>query len=352
MKVVQQLNSLGVILAVSILCSCSSMNSLTIPVTEPAHVFLPSSIQSVGIVDRSLPSEENEKMDQIDKIMSIEGKDLDKEAAQKAIEGLLNQLNNSDQFEHVAIIEGTDLRNPGMGVFPTTLSWERINTLCAENEVDVIFTLSFFDTDTKVDYDAVPVSIDGPLGVKIPAIEHHAATTTFIKTGWRIYDPGSQYIVDEFIINEQVMEKGVGINPVNAVKAIVLGRKEDILNVSDKIGETYAMRLLPYYRRVNRDYYVKGTDNFEVAKRRAQTGDWDGAAKLWEQEVNSSKIKIAGRAYYNMAIINEINGDLDQAIEWASKSYSDYNNKEALDYVRVLKRRIQRNQELAHQMTQ
>ena len=352
MKVGHQLNALGAILAASILFSCSSMNSLTIPVTEPAPVFLPSSIQSVGIVDRSLPTEENEKMDQVDKILSIEGKNLDKEAAQKATMGLFNQLNISDRFENVAIIEGTDLGNPGMGVFPSTLSWEKINQLCSENELDVIFTLSFFDTDTKVDYDAVPVSIEGPLGVKIPAIEHHANSITYIKTGWRIYDPANQYILDEFIINEQVRESGVGINPVNAVKAIVVGRKEDILNVSNQIGETYAMRLLPYYRRVNREYYVKGTGNFEVAKRRAQTGDWDSAAELWALEVNNNKTKIAGRAYYNMAIINEINGDLDKAVEWASKSYSDYNNKEALDYLKVLKHRISRNEQLAQQMNQ
>jgi len=53
-----------------------------------------------------------------------------------------------------------------------------------------------------------------------------------------------------------------------------------------------------------------------------------------------------------MAIINEINGELDEAVNWASKSYSDFNNKEALDYVNVLKGRIQRNQVLQAQMNE
>jgi hypothetical protein len=40
-----------------------------------------------------------------------------------------------------------------------------------------------------------------------------------------------------------------------------------------------------------------------------------------------------------MAIINEINGNLDEAITWAQKAYTDYNNKLALDYINILKRR-------------
>ena len=37
-----------------------------------------------------------------------------------------------------------------------------------------------------------------------------------------------------------------------------------------------------------------------------------------------------------MAIINEINGDLESALKWAQKSYEDTNNKLALRYVRIL----------------
>ena len=91
--------------------------------------------------------------------------------------------------------------------------------------------------------------------------------------------------------------------------------------------------------RVTRDYYVRGSGNFKIATRKARTGNWDGAAKLWQQEVTNSKRKIAGRACYNMAIISEINGDVDGAIQWAQKSYENYNNHLALSYVNLLKNR-------------
>ena len=60
-------------------------------------------------------------------------------------------------------------------------------------------------------------------------------------------------------------------------------------------------------------------------------------------------MKIAGRASYNMAIINEINGDLDSALNWAQKSYEDYNNKLAPEYVRILNNRLYKNEVLSEQ---
>lgn len=328
-----------------ILCSCSSMNSLTIPVTEPAPVYLSPDIKSAGILDRSLPTEKNKSMDEMDKYLSIEGKDLDKDAAEAAVIGLFDELKQYDRFDEIIVIDNSDLKSPGMGVFSTPISWEKINQICQENNVDALFVLSFYDTDANVDLGANSAKIDAPMGLKIPAIETQITIDTHIKTGWRIYDPMHEMILDEFEIYEHQISSGRGINPLKAAQAII-DRKEAVLQVSSTIGHNYALRIFPYKTRVRREYFVKGTNNFEVAKRRAQTGDWDGAAELWEQEVSNSKGKVAGRAYYNMAIINEINGELEAAVDWASKSYSDYKNKDALDYVRILKNRIYKNEQL------
>jgi len=296
-----------------------------------------------------LPSKKSEKIDKLDKILSVEGKNLDKDGAHESVVGLFDELINMNRFSEVKIIDSVDIRSPGLGIFPSALSWKTIERICYENNVDAIFVLSFYDTDAKIDYKAVPIEINGPLGIKIPAIEHHATIATLIKTGWRIYDPINKFILDEHLVHENVVSTGIGINPVKAIKAI-MGRKEAVLQVSNNIGHNYALRILPYRIRVNRHYYVRGTNNFIIAKRRAQTGNWDGAAELWDKEVSNPKGKVAGRACYNMAIINEINGDLNAAVEWVSKSYTDYNNKMALRYINVLKYRIERNKQLQQQI--
>lgn len=339
------LKSIVAIFAGALLCSCSSMNSLTLSVTEPAPVYLPSEIESVGILDRSLPTEDNQKMDDLDKYLSVEGKNMDKDGAKTTVEGLFDELKKNGRFNELKIISDPEIKSPGQGIFPAPLSWFQVQKICEKNNIDALFTLAYYDTDATIDYGANPVEISAPLGVKIPMVETQVTIHTVIKTGWRIYDPINEIIQDEFVIHENQVSSGKGINPMKAAQAI-MDRKEAVMQISNTIGHNYAFRILPYKRRVSRDYFVKGTDKFEVAKRRAQTGDWNGAAELWEQEVSNPKGKIAGRAYYNMAIINEINGDLETATDWASKSYSDYEIKDALDYLNILKDRMYRNEQL------
>lgn len=329
----------------SFLFSCSPTNLMTLSVTEPAPIYLPAQGKSVGIINRSLPSKQNETIDAIDKILSVEGKDLDKEGANESVLGLQNELTKNNGFSVVKIVDETNLKSVGLSVFPAPLPWETVTKISKQHQLDYIFELSFYDTDTKIDYKTATVEKANLFGIKIPMIEHQATVTTLIKNGWRIYDVNNKKIIDEIGLNNVVTSTGRGINPVTAVEAII-GRKQNVLQLSNRLGSDYALKTLPYRIRVSRDYFVKGTPNFVIGRRRAQTGNWDGAAELWAKEVNNYDPKIAGRACYNMAIINEINGNLDVAVDWASKSYSDYGNKIALRYLNVLKNRVYKKQQL------
>ena len=141
---------------------------------------------------------------------------------------------------------------------------------------------------------------------------------------------------------------GRGINPIAAVQALS-GRKDAVRNVSNRSGHGYAFRIIPYKLRVMRDYFVKGTNNFKIAKRKAQMGQWDEAGELWKKETGNPSRKVAGRASYNVAIINEINGDVDAALEWARKAWGDYGVKLAPDYVRILENRKYKTEVLKEQ---
>ena len=337
------------ILGVALLfCSCSSMNNLTLTVTEPAPVSFSPTLKRVGIINRSLPSLRNEQLDNLDKILTLEGQNLDRDGAKSAVAGLLEELQRNQNITEVKIIDSVDVSSSSLGIFPTPLAWQKIEDICSANNVDAIFSLAFYDTDTRVDYKTVPVEIIGSLGIKVQALEHHATVNSLIKTGWRIYNPQNKQILDEYSKNKNVVLTGVGINPARAIQA-VLAKKEAILKTSHDMATSYAQRILPYDRRVSREYYVKGTNNFKIGRRRAQTGDWDGAAILWKQETTNTKLKIAGRAYYNMAIISEINGELSTAIDWASKAYTEFENKNALRYLNVLKSRVERSKILEDQ---
>ncbi len=341
---------LVMLFSVFLFASCSSTNSLTLGVVEPARVPIPSDVLRVGIINRSIPSEGNSELDKIDKILTLEGLNLDKEGAEASVTGLKDELSRINRFEKIIIIDDIEVQRKGLGVFPAALSWNAIEQICEANGVDIIFSLEVYDTNTRVDYDATTVSLPNSFGIKADIPGHRVTLRTALKNGWRVYDPQLKLVLDEFMYNKEIVSVGEGINPMRAIEAVV-GRKESVMELSSGLGNLYALKIRPLRKRVTRNYFVKGTDNFEIGQRRAQAGDWNGAADLWEQELSNPDGKIAGRAFYNMAIINEINGDLEKAMEFASKSYTDYNTKDALRYINILKYRLAEKRELNRQLS-
>lgn len=330
-----------------ILFSCSSTNRMSLSVLNPAPVTIPAHVKNIGVINRSLPLKENRVFDAADKIFSLEGAGLDKAGSDAGVTGLTDELLKNEKFTEVKVINQHQFGNKVPSLYPTPLSWREVEELCAANNVDAIFSLEMFDTDSKISYAARPVKVNTPLG-NVPAIEQEANMLTTVKTGWRIYDVRSKNILDEYAVARHLNFSARGINPVIAANALI-GRKEAVKQVGTRAGEGYGLRVVPYWLRVSRDYYVKGTGNFVIAKRKAQTGNWDDAARLWKQETTNGKGKVAGRACYNMAIISEINGNLNEAIQWAQKAYEDYNCKLALYYVRLLEQRKIDNSILSEQ---
>jgi len=327
---------LTLIFGAALLISCKT-NELYLNVTQPAPVTLPSGIKKVGIINRSIPTDETSIVDALDRILTLEGADLDRDGAWESIAGLTGELKANERFSEVKELKDIDFRASRIGILPPPLTQGLVDSLCAETGTDALFSLERFDTDTRVGFGKTPGGIETAFG-KIPLKGLEISMETIIKSGWRIYTPAVTGVIDEIAFAESLVFTANGLNPVAAVEGLT-GRKDAIREVSRNAGHTYAMRLLPYRIRVTRDYFVKGTDNFKIAKRKARTGKWDEAGTLWEKEVGNPKMKVAGRACYNMAIINEINGSLDEALGWAQKSYEDYGIRPALKYVRILEDR-------------
>ncbi|HRQ51528.1 MAG TPA: DUF6340 family protein, partial [Agriterribacter sp.] len=106
------------------LSSCASTELVRLSVLEPAPVTLPGYIKNIGVINRSEVAEQNKVVDAVDKIFSLEGRDLDKEGAQASIAGLENELIKNNRFTGVRTIDDAALKSPVPGVFPSPLTWE------------------------------------------------------------------------------------------------------------------------------------------------------------------------------------------------------------------------------------
>jgi tetratricopeptide (TPR) repeat protein len=340
-------NSTLLLVGLLVFSSCSITRFYTINTIEPAPVFLDSTFTKIGVIDRSEIDPKKKTLDAINKVLSAEGKNFDKKAAYASTTAMKDELLKNKRFDYIIKIDSTDLKTTRMSEFPAPIPWEKLQKIGTENDVEVVFVLSFFDTDSRINYSTQMRTIPNPVrnGIQVP--EHIAKIDTKIKTGWRIYDIRTQTIRDEIVLVENTTSTGRGINPLRALKT-VKKRKENVIEISRYLGIKYAQRILP--QEISRMIYVRGSKNLKAAKRYINAGDWDGASELWERDVESLKSKIAGRATYNLALISEIDGNIEKAIEWANTSYHTYNNKKALNYINILKERLINQKELETQM--
>jgi len=333
------------------LCACSSTNRVYISVKEPAPVSLPEYVKKIAIINRTIPDEKARVMNKIHQVISLENENLIREGSSACVNGLVDELLTNQRLTHIVRLDSINVSGFGAGVFPSPLDWEKIEEICKKTNTDAVFSLELFDTESKLNYSTNTISSKTIVGT-LPVTDHQVQMTTIVKTGWRMYDPISHFIIDESQLAKDIIFTGRGINPVVAARALI-GKKEAVKQVGLAAGHLYGTKINPFWLRVYREYFVRGkTGAFGIAKRKAQTGNWDGAAQIWMEQTKSLNRKTAGRACYNMAIINEINGDLDAAQRWAQKSYENYRIKLGLDYVNILQRRMAAEELLASQVAQ
>ncbi len=337
------------IILVALFCNSCKTNLVYIKATNPAPVTITNATKKIGIINRSIPDEKNALLNTVHQGISAQTLSIIKEGSTECMRGLRDELQQDTRFEVIKLLDTVKLRTPVSGSFPSPLSWEYLSNVCLINNVDVLYCLEVFDTELKVTPLTTPIKTPtNPLEVINTVAQQQVNITTTVKAGWRMYDPKNRLVLDEFPQSDFLSITASAANAANTAEALI-GRKEAIKQSANRLGHQYAFRILPYKITVTRDYYVKGNSNFKTATRKARTGNWDGAAELWQKETLNPKRKLAGRACYNMAIIGEINGDLDGAIQWAQKAYEDHRNSLALKYISILKNRKQAAADLNYQ---
>ncbi len=329
------LKSVILVLTCLTICGCGT-EEVYFNVTEPAPVSISSNIKKVGIINSSLVSDSNGVRKKIDDALSAKGPNLDKDCSKECIRGLRDGLIQGNTFQNIVFLDSVNINNSFPGAFPSPLSWDKIEEICQRNNVDALFALELFHTDSRINI--VPT---GYTSSGLPAIAGNARMETNVNAGWRIYDPQNKVIADEYTAREGLTFTG-GINPLDIASAL-MNHKEAVMGAGYRLGQSYAGRVLPYTIRVCREFYVTGTMNFKIARRMANAGDWNNVADLWTKETTNPKTRIRARAYYDMAIISEINGNVDAAIDWAKKAYETGGKRMALFYLNKLQDRKAQN---------
>lgn len=326
--------------------SCST-SSLTVSVLKPADITVPPRIKNIVVANRSLPAKEEMVVNVVEGILTGEGIFVDREASDQCVKGLVDLMVSSPRYS-AHLHSDPNLKGTGTKVFPVALSWRQVDRICKKYGADALVTLATFDSDyipkSKVEQKSKIVD-----GKKVLYDEFSERVDVYINAGWRIYDREKRRIIDEKVYRDFRYWQATGLTKDKALKKLPIMHMV-LRDAGFYAGRQYGYRISPVWVRVGRSYYSKGNDDFKAAKYKVKINAWKDAAELWQRHIDDSDPKIAGRAMFNLALANEIEGDLDTAYEWAKKSYDRFPKSSTRDYVNTINTRIWEQKRLKEQL--
>lgn len=312
----------------------------TLQVLQPAQMTLPEHITTVAIVDRSKPS--NGWSNFLEGLLTGEEIGQDRRSRQTAVDGLTNALTRTPRFQ----VKSTGIEMTGSkagGRMPAAMEWSEVEKICRDYATNAVVTIESFDSDNARSTRPVTETKKDKTGKKYNVITYESQQRTSVRIGWRLYDPKTRIILDEYVTDDYLERRGSGATDRAALNNLP-SQLDVTRDVAYNVGIEYGARIAPIYVNISRAYYTKAKGfktQMKQAGRYLESRDLEKATYHWKKIIASAgeNRKAAGRAAYNMAVASEINGNLDLALEWAQKAWTDYGNKKARDYINVIKAR-------------
>lgn len=314
--------------------SCTKYGYVRLRYPLNPAVSLPESIKRIAIVNRSLPPKES-KDNITEAILTGEIAGSDKLASDECLKAVFDRLNG---FRDVQIVFPSKTRLVGTGtrLTPEILDWKVVKNICDSTNADVLLVLEVFDSNSDIILSAVTNQINSVIAGNTNVAPPPNQIRMNVLSYWRMYEPKSMTIIDQF--------QNTNYLTFNTTGVVNIPPPEALPQAAYAAGEQYAYRFLPGYYYVKRDMYKRGKGSYKkqflTAFRKSEVANWEGAYKVWLEIANKSSGKNAGRACLNLAVACEVLGKTEEALVWAKKSYEDYGNKIACDYVNKLKYRI------------
>jgi hypothetical protein len=290
----------------------------------PADVNVPDNIKTIAIIDRS--HSENEVLNVLEKgLMSTLSGKADR-LSKNCVEGAFDQLQSQNKIKPV--ITGIVEKRRGSAIdFPAPMHWIEVEQICKTHATDAVLSLEIFS-------------------------RQYINNVAEVKVGFRLYDPSSKLIIDEFQYyhgigkNRPPSEGDPGLLVLNALN------DDDAMKKASYIaGTLYGKRISPFWIRAKRDYYKRSKRDPKMAEgaRMMEVNNWDAATEAFLLAIEHGHRKTKGRAAHNLAIVYEILGDLDLAYATASDAWGKYRNKASKEYSALLQQRLHERDMLMQQ---
>jgi hypothetical protein len=314
---------------------CSKYGYVWLDYPLDPSIVLPDHVKQIAVVNRSLTKDANEKNKVVESIFSGEIAGSDRLASDECLKGVYDQLNGKRGY-FVIIPQKTRLYGTGTRETPELLDWKLVQAICDSNQANALLVLENFDANTDLLLSTVTKQVANIMNGGKPGPVLPDQVRMNVMSYWRMYDPSSKTIIDQY--QGSISQVFNCVSPGNSILSPGVLEK-----TAFGAGQEYLQRFLPSYYTVQRNLYKRGHGNnkqkFTSAFRQTEVANWQEAINIWTAIANQSTGDDAGRACLNIAVGYEVLGNTEEALKWAKKSYTDYNNQLGKEYSNILMNR-------------
>lgn len=326
--------------------SCSSIQPMRVQVMRPAEITIAKDVQTVSILNRSIPTVNNS----VETVLTGERPAQDKDLSNECVRGLADLLRTSDRFKIKQCENTMNASDPASLRFASELDWSIVDSICKKQETEALLVLEYFDTDFKVVNPGATAAATLNNVLNGNGADVQVTGTATANAGWRVYIPATKTVAYENYFKWTKTWQEHSTNPFDAV-AKLIKPNQALMDVSFTTGYEFGMRIVPLYFWEDRSMYKGKKGLMERGQRQALARDWEGAIETWKDVYeNSMKSKVKAKAAFNLALGYEVMGKIEEAQKWVQTSYIERDEDEALEYGNILDKRIREQGKLKQQI--
>lgn len=287
----------------------SCMNSFRITVQNPPLIQLPDSVNRITVINNVNAENSPEKATLGKQIQqALNGNVV---AAEHCEGGIARGINESNRLQASAF--------PSISChkLDKSIDWALLDSIAALQQSQVIVEIDHFVTDS-------------PLGGTVVAnataqTRHPIYGSAFV----HVYYPAKETFIEGFQMDGvYYMPISGNVNPLSML--MDMARKQQYFRaLGFDIGYRIGTAFYSPWQWVGRQYYTRGSRQIRAARRLIRYGNWSMAEEMLLPETNNSKRKVAGRAKYNLALVYEGQGRLEEAIQMCNRSMVENGNRKA-----------------------
>ena len=238
-------------------------------------------------------------------------------AVQTSIDGAFNSMLRNNLW-----VKEYDMDSIGMIV---GFDWDILDSLGRADSLDFFIELGSIEFKTGG---------TGSLGAVITGQSRQVRQKLIGLMYVSFYDLDSHF-VQELLTVKHDEEFPVSLNPLEA-KNNARSKRAAVERVGYQLGFKASELVFPHVVTVNRQYSNYGSNSMNEVRRFIANRQWAEAAAVLVLTMDDGKPGKRGRELFNMAMVQEAQGNLDQAIEFAERSAYNCKNTNAKVYLRKL----------------